>query len=390
MQIKKFSGSNINMIYKRIKSELGSDAILLYERVIERRPLLKFWEKKKEYEVLAGVGFNIVKEKASQNPQKCQVKDLLIKKYGEVDNIGPRTSFLTMLRQEILELKTLLTDTKNRFHQRRLADSPKALFDEYLALVGNLVSDELSRRLIREIEKTLNENDVKNPCIVRNATRLAIQNLIAFSDGIDIERKAHLKVLFMGPTGVGKTTTIAKLAAIYKYKYGCSIGIITNDTYRIAATTQIVKIAERLDIPVIVAPLPEDVKVALKQFTDMNIVLIDTAGRPQRNKQKMDELRSIITAAQPDEVHLVLSVTSHIEILQDIITQFADYKFDKIILTKLDEAVKFGIILDVMSRMEAKLSFVTTGQEIPKDIEVADPERLAKLILGEETIYASQ
>ena len=118
----------------------------------------------------------------------------------------------------------------------------------------------------------------------------------------------------------------------------------------------------------------------------MDIVLIDTAGRGQRNEKKMKELKVMLEALAPDEKHLVLSSNAHHDTLAEVLERFCIFDFDRIVLTKLDEAVKTGILLDVLAQVGKELSFFTTGQDIPQDIEIADGDRLAGIILGEEVL----
>jgi len=115
-------------------------------------------------------------------------------------------------------------------------------------------------------------------------------------------------------------------------------------------------------------------------------VLVDTAGRSQKHAQRMEELKDVLAAVRPDETHLVVSMTTQAETVVDVAERFAPAGFDRLVVTKLDEALKLGVVLDVLSRVQAELSFITTGQEIPRDIEVADSDRLASLILGEEAV----
>jgi len=113
---------------------------------------------------------------------------------------------------------------------------------------------------------------------------------------------------------------------------------------------------------------------------------VDTAGRSQKNSRRLDDLKEVLAATKPDETHLVVSMTTQPETVVDVAERFAPCGYDRLVVTKLDEAIKLGVVLDVLSRIQTELSFVTTGQEIPRDIEVADSTRLASLILGDETL----
>jgi flagellar biosynthesis protein FlhF len=188
-------------------------------------------------------------------------------------------------------------------------------------------------------------------------------------------------IALIGPTGVGKTTTIAKLAAQFKLRQGRSVGLITIDTYRIAAVDQLRTYADIIDVPLKVVLTPKELRRAIDEYADKDFVLIDTAGRSQRDVLKMNELRQFLDAARPDETHLVISSTAGEKTALAVLDRFSAFDVDRIILTKLDEAVGFGIVLSVLSRAKQKLSYVTVGQDVPDDIEPGNPRKLAELIV---------
>jgi len=191
-------------------------------------------------------------------------------------------------------------------------------------------------------------------------------------------------VALIGPTGVGKTTTIAKLAANLKLREKHRVGLITLDTYRIAAVDQLKKYADIIGAPLRVVNTTDDLREAIASMSDCEYVLIDTAGRSPKDTMKLNELRGFLDAAQPDEVHLVLSTTASPSCIQLAIDRFNDVRVDKIIFTKLDEAAHVGVVLNVIRKVNKSLSYITTGQDVPNDIEVGRGKKLAQLILGME------
>ena len=189
-------------------------------------------------------------------------------------------------------------------------------------------------------------------------------------------------VALIGPTGVGKTTTVAKLAANLKFCQKKQVGLVTLDTYRIAAIDQLKKYADIICSPLRVVSTCEELSGAVKSMQDCEFILIDTAGRSPNDALKLSELKGLLAAAKPDEVHLVLSTTASQQCVELAIERFGEVRVDKIIFTKLDEAAHVGVVLNVVHKVHKALSYVTTGQNVPDDIEVGQPRRLAQMILS--------
>ncbi|OHB70128.1 MAG: flagellar biosynthesis protein FlhF [Planctomycetes bacterium RBG_16_43_13] len=391
MRLVRYKGTDKEALLRKIKQDLGSDAVIVHTSFIKKKGVMKLFGKS-ECEIIAAKGdFKVIKD-YQQHP--ANVRNQLLKKiYGdtEVGAHRDKAQVLTSLNidsltKEVKELKKIVSDVKDKINHKELVGCPEELFDGYMELVNNEVSNKMSEQLIRRVEKTLKFEELKDKNTIKTAIRKTVLSLIRCSDGIDLVKGQCATVAFVGPTGMGKTTTIAKLAAIYKLRKNKEVAIIANDTYRIAAATQIKRIAELINIPIRIATLPADVRRAVQEFKNVDLILIDTAGRSQHNKSKMYELKEVLAAAEPDETHLVVSVTTHPNTIMEVIQRFSDCNFDRIVLTKLDEAARLGLILDVLSKVDKNLSFITTGQNIPQDIEVADANRLAKLIVGEESI----
>lgn len=261
--------------------------------------------------------------------------------------------------------------------------APGQLFDMYTHLIAQEMSEELAENIVREVERSLEPDQLDDSVVVRGAV---LEQLRAF---IPISREpvttapssGPLRLALIGPTGVGKTTTVAKLAATFKLKQRKKVGLITSDTYRIAAVEQLRTYANIIGLRLEVALTPAEMAQACHALRDCDVILIDTAGRSQRDRDKLGELQKFLAAADPHEVHLVLSSTASEKVLLQEAEAFSDVRADKIILTKLDEAVSFGMLVNVMKRVGKELSFVTTGQEVPDHIEPGRADRLAELVL---------
>jgi flagellar biosynthesis protein FlhF len=188
----------------------------------------------------------------------------------------------------------------------------------------------------------------------------------------------------VGPTGVGKTTTIAKLAANFRLKEKRRVGLITVDTYRIAAVEQLRTYADIIDLPMLVVSSPREMREAIQRMNNLDLILMDTAGRSPRDEVRIQELRAFLTEAGADEVHLVLSSVAASRTLEETAQRFAAVGATAMILTKLDEASGLGNVLPVVRSGGLPLSYLTNGQNVPDDIETANARRLARLILTVE------
>ncbi|MCM2371492.1 flagellar biosynthesis protein FlhF [Aporhodopirellula aestuarii] len=192
-------------------------------------------------------------------------------------------------------------------------------------------------------------------------------------------------VALVGPTGVGKTTTVAKLAAGFRIEARRRVGLLTIDTYRIAAVQQLKAYAEIMDLPMQVVESPDQMQSAMDQLGDVDLVLIDTAGRSPRSDARIDQLADFLRAAHPDETHLVLSATSSSENILSTLSGFAPVRATSVILTKLDETPHTAGVLSALTAGErylsTPLSYITHGQQVPDDIAVADAPHLVTSLL---------
>ena len=265
---------------------------------------------------------------------------------------------------------------------------PASIEAAHALLIEQEFGPELADRLIRELSRRFAEHDEP----VNEAVRAALLERIAailptdIGDAFEVEAGRHgaRRIALVGPTGVGKTTTLAKIAAHLKLKRGLRVGIVAADTYRIAAVDQLRTYAEILDLPVEIASSPRDAARACESLRDVDVILIDTAGRSQNDHMKLSELKAFIASADPDETHLVLSATASMRTLAREAEAFGSVGVDRMILTKLDEAASFGALVTLVERLGKKLSFLTHGQEVPDHIEIARGRRLAALVLGSE------
>lgn len=264
---------------------------------------------------------------------------------------------------------------------------PAPLFDLYKKLMDNDVTAEMADTLIGAVRDRLDKAELHDPIVVRQALLREIEQTIRTRSEslLNIDHTSSTArpriIALVGPTGVGKTTTVAKLAATYKLRHHKKVGLITSDTYRIAAVDQLKTYAGIIGLPLRVANTPQEMKEAIEELHHRDIIIIDTAGRSQNNQRRLTELAEFAQIAVPDETHLVLSTTVGENVMRKTAERFRALGPDRCILTKLDEAVTTGPIAGLCDRIGLPLSFVTVGQEVPDDLEPARADRLARCVL---------
>ncbi|HEX7010624.1 MAG TPA: flagellar biosynthesis protein FlhF, partial [Phycisphaeraceae bacterium] len=305
------------------------------------------------------------------------------------------TQDAVQLAQEMRAVKRMVARMmdQQRASGTRRPDLPDKLFDQYLALLEQEVAEELAGQIMDQVRDALDRSSLEDEQACRRAVMEAVATLLPTDDSagrLEPAPDGRPRIIaLVGPTGVGKTTTIAKLAAIFKLKQKKNVALVTLDTYRIAAVDQLRTYAGIIGVPLHVAMSPQELRRAIDLCAGCDAVLIDTAGRSQRDDPKLEDLARFIEAAQPHEVHLVLSSTCTEAVLMDSVERFSKIHADRIIFTKLDEAVTFGVMLNVMRKVRKRLSYVTMGQEVPHQIEPGRAERLAALVLGEAGVRPS-
>jgi flagellar biosynthesis protein FlhF len=295
--------------------------------------------------------------------------------------------------RELAEIKLLVNQVLQSTPAAATASSaghaamPEALFQHYLKLLESSVSRDIADRVVGAVRDELTPAELADESIVRQTVLRHLAGLVPSADG-PVRQPARgrpLTIALVGPTGVGKTTTIAKLAAAYKLRHNKSVGLITTDTYRIAAVDQLRTYAGIIGLPLKVVLTPQEMTGAIESLSDHDVILIDTAGRSQNASERLAELGAFLAAADPHETHLVLSSAASEAVLFKTAEAFAPARPNRVILTKLDEAVNFGVLVNVLDRLSSdlslRLSFVTTGQEVPDHIEPGRSDRFARMVL---------
>jgi len=244
------------------------------------------------------------------------------------------------------------------------------------------VSSELVRTILDTVETVPAEGDAQSP---RNRLGEAFGRLIRFAGTLKMRKNSPRIVALVGPTGVGKTTTTAKLAAMYALNRGNKVALITMDIFRVGAVEQLKTYSRIMGIPLEVASTPKELEKAVEKHSDCDLIVIDTAGRSHKDKEKLDEMKSFLGDKIPIEVYLCLSATTKDRELKEILNRFSIFQIGKVVFTKIDESESLGNIVNLLMEDNLQIAYFTTGQRVPEDIEVASSAKLAEMILRGET-----
>jgi flagellar biosynthesis protein FlhF len=253
-------------------------------------------------------------------------------------------------------------------------------------LQERMLEQELDPLLVQEIINEVSDEAKADgtPLTEELALRSVRKKLLGlFMVGESKQMAADTRIVhFVGPTGVGKTTTIAKLAAEQVLKYNRKVGFITSDTYRIAAVEQLKTYATILNVPLEVVFSPQDLSKAYEQLKDRDLIFMDTAGRNYRNEMYVSELNALLRSQGKSETFLVLSLTTKYKDMKAITENFSKFKLDKVLFTKMDETDSYGSVVNLIHDFRLQLSYVTNGQSVPDDITELSEQHIIDLILG--------
>ncbi|QKS71420.1 flagellar biosynthesis protein FlhF [Paenalkalicoccus suaedae] len=357
MKVKKYIAKDMSEAMTKIRGELGSDAVILNSKRVESGGFFGLFTKK-NIEVIAAIDPEI----------KTQPKEKV------KPRVRARSEDTTKLSREIKELKSLITTMQSHASEQ---EYPAMLESINTFLKEQDIADTYRLTIMKRLLKSwytsnegLSEEEI-------NA--FVKEELLALLPDKPRNAKRYLNVF--GPTGVGKTTTIAKIASHAVIKENKKVAFITTDTFRIAAIEQLKTYAKILDVPVEVAYTIEDFKKAVDQFNDYDFILIDSAGRNFRNPLYVNQLKEIINFQDDMENHLVLSLTSKYRDMKKIVEQFQLISIDHVIFTKADETDTVGAMLSISADYHLAPSFITNGQNVPDDLEVATPTILINKVM---------
>lgn len=357
---------------KQIKSEMGQDAVILHTRYFKEGGILGLFKK------------NYVEVTAAMDHKASETKSGIAETGKSAPNYGKRNGF--DLGYELMEMKSMMNEMTSLLETKEHTyHFPKLGQNLYAQLIKHEVEDKIAQKIVKNALGELAVYPQVSQEYIKSVLAENLLKPLKKSQPISFEHKLNKPLVFplVGPTGVGKTTTIAKLAANYSLLEHKKVSLVTVDTYRIAAVEQLKTIGDIMQVPVRVVYTPVELKDCLQELSDSDIIFVDTAGRSHKNSLQISELKNYLEIAQPDATYLVLSSTSKYTDMTDTIRAYQEMNISRIIFTKLDETSFYGSIYNIACKDKYSLSYFTNGQNIPDDIEIADPVKLVHLLMKE-------
>ncbi|MBP2031394.1 flagellar biosynthesis protein FlhF [Clostridium algifaecis] len=379
MIIKRYRVKSMNEAITRIKYELGREAVIISQRKVRKKGFLGFFSKK-ILEVTAAVNDPEEKNKYENSSTdsvenfKKVVNDKIRNQKRQSDfnyaqSVNLRSENNEALLKEVHQMKNMLDDMSKKSYDS-LGKSKLELKLENMDINKKVIENIMNK--VKEIQQDVEE---------KKKLKMVIGNMIKVEDKV-----LENAVVLVGPTGVGKTTTIAKIAGKMSLIEKKKVGLITIDTYRIGAVEQLRTYADIMNIPFKVVLNIKDMEKAIDSMKNCDIILIDTTGRSSKNKMQLSELRAFIDRINTKNIHLVISCTTKNRDIDTIVNGYKELNYNNVIITKLDETSTYGSILNIIDAAGKPVSFVTTGQNVPEDIEVMNSQKLTELVLGEDII----
>ena len=404
MIVKKFIADTMKDAMLKVKDELGSDAIILKSEKKTKGGVFDFGEAVYEFVVTAAIDRVPIKkiEKNKKNIKYVAKTNLVNGKLPEVvpEEVNSQTSNklndfagkfkIVDLKSNLKEIEGKLDTVANHIKYNEMPNLPESLVPFYIKMKNSSVDEKIIKDIMMNIYMNFKGKEFEDKKLIENEILEQIKEKL--NTTTIKEKKVYTGprvIALVGPTGVGKTTTIAKMAFNKKIFGDKKVALITADTYRIAAIEQLKTYSNITQIPLEIVYKPDQIKKAIRKFEKYDIVLVDTAGRSQRNLEQLSELKNLLYEGGILDVFLVLSMTTRDEDQKDIIERFSAINFNRIIFTKLDETTGFGGMLNSSVNYNIPISALTYGQNVPDDIELAKKDKIAKMILYPEKVISN-
>ncbi|MBU7592134.1 flagellar biosynthesis protein FlhF [Metabacillus halosaccharovorans] len=383
MKVKKYVATSMQEAMKKIRSEMGNDAVILNSKMIQTGGFLGFFTKKK-IEVIAAMDPDVspIETKTVKNVRKeaamPPIKDSGLDIAQQVQTNSQKNIDQLQLLDELSDMKRLLKSVSTN---EKIDMYPQPLKKMLENMIEQEISPVLRSQLMAELLDFwyVRKGDISGKELLAKQHEFFAHHLADLDFGGISYKKKYINVI--GPTGVGKTTTLAKLAAECVLQRKKKVAFITTDTYRIAAIDQLKTYAKILDVPIEICYTTEDFKQAKQKLAMYDYVFIDTAGRNFLELKYVSDLQKIINFDDEMETFLVLAATAKPTDMLAVFKQFSVIPIHKLIFTKLDETSTKGSLFDVMINTKKGIAYTTHGQNVPDDIEVATRDRIVEQML---------
>lgn len=295
---------------------------------------------------------------------------------------GLNNHMMGQLKNELGEMRHMLHILASRSNSLSDPDLPENLLLLYQQMKFSGLEDKFARRIVLEAHRNMTEDDLENYAYVKIFIARMLMKIIKITKGLEGLKPQQKIVALLGPTGVGKTTTAAKIALEQMTKYKRKVALISVDTNHSPTNRQIRSFAKMIKAPITVVTDKSEMNKAIISYEDYESIIIDTDGFSQRNEKQLLEMREFFDERGRIHNYLVLSATSKDSDMNEVTRKFGSMPIDSIIFTKLDESAAYGSLFNHAIRFKKPLSYLSVGQKIPEDIEVASKERLVDLLLN--------
>jgi flagellar biosynthesis protein FlhF len=381
MELRTYRAPSMHAALALVRRELGPDAAVLHTREVRGR-WLGLLPGPRQIEVTASRGINVPSRLPAQpRPEEPPPEAPPAPRKQSARSVD-EARLTHQVQGQLSTLQAMVKDLCRHSKSASHNDWPEELFRLFTDLLDAELNEELARELVERVRQDPRAEGMADLMMLKAHVAGMIEDEVRIAGPIQITPGRCRLAALVGPTGVGKTTTIAKLAANFRLKEKRRVGLITVDTYRIAAVEQLRTYADIIDLPMHVVSTPREMRETVERMSHLDLILLDTAGRSPKDEVRLQELKAFLTEAAADEVHLVLSSMTGARTLEQTAEQFTTVGATSLILTKLDEVTSPGNVLPVLRTSGLPLSYLTDGQNVPDDIETADAHRLARLILA--------
>ena len=400
MIIKKFTAKTEKDAIDNARKELGEGVVVMNVKPVKNKGLFAFLkspmmevtvaleEESEKYTAAVSAINNVIassqNKETEEEPEKENRTPVIESAEKRDSAIEEKLDSLQSLLEQQLQKPEEEKEEKEAEQKKEESETDKFMHLLHDTMLQNEVDEKYANEIINEIELINKPNIPFNYALANIYQKMILK--FGKPSGIEPAANGGIKlVFFIGPTGVGKTTTIAKIASKFRVDEKKKVALLTADTYRIAAAEQLRTYANILEVPFRVIYTVEEINKALEDFKGYDYIMIDTAGHSHQNSTQKDNMRSIIHSVDDiveKEVHLVLSATTKYRDLISIADSYKEMADYKLIFTKLDETTTLGNLLNLRLYTGASLSYVTYGQNVPDDIEDFNPQKTVKRLLG--------